>query len=141
VTDPIRLLAIRAEALSVDEVYEAVRGPRVGGIALFVGTVREFDHGKGVQGLDYSSHPSVDAELQAVAEEVVKSFDVLALAAVHRVGHLEIGDIAVIVAVACEHRGQAFDAAHQLVDELKKRVPIWKHQLFSDGSEEWVGSA
>lgn len=138
-TDAIKMLEIRRTELSVDEVYGLIAQPRAGGLALFVGTVREHDHGKDVSALEYSAYPSADDELRAVAEEVVKSHDVLAVAAVHRIGHLEIGDIAVVVGVAAEHRGEAFAAARQLIDQLKRRVPIWKHQHFLDGSEEWVG--
>lgn len=139
-SDVIRLLALREEELSVDEVLAAVRDARAGGIALFVGAVRDHDHGKGVTGLDYSAHPTVDAVLREVADEVAAQHDVLALAAVHRVGTLGIGDLAVVVAVACAHRGEAFTAARQLIDELKRRVPIWKHQRFGDGTDEWVGA-
>jgi molybdopterin synthase catalytic subunit len=138
-TDPIRLIAIRETELSVDEVLRAVRVPRAGGIALFVGAVRDHDGGKDVSSLGYSAHPSVEAELRHVAEEVVAAYPVEALAAVHRIGDLAIGDLAVVTAVACPHRGEAFDACRRLIDELKSRVPIWKHQVFSDASEEWVG--
>lgn len=134
------LLGIRDTALSVDEVYEAVRHPEAGGIALFVGTVRDHDQGKDVRSLDYSGHPTAEAMLGEIAAETVASYDVKSLAAVHSVGDLEIGDIAVIVAVGCAHRGEAFDAARYLIDELKSRLPIWKHQNFSDGTEEWVGT-
>ena len=74
-----------------------------------------------------------------MAEEVADRSAVIALAAVHRVGHLEIGDLAVVVAVSAAHRGAALAACHELIDTLKARVPIWKHQLFSDGTDEWVG--
>jgi molybdopterin synthase catalytic subunit len=140
VNDPIRMLEIRDSPLSVDEIFALVRHSEAGGIALFVGSVRNHDHGKGVDGLNYSAHPSVDETLREVADEVVAAYDVLALAAVHRIGQLGIGDLAVVIGVACPHRGDAFDAARQLIDELKKRVPIWKHQGFVDGSEEWVGT-
>jgi molybdopterin synthase catalytic subunit len=140
VTDPIRLLEIRESELSVDEVFALVRHPQAGGVAIFVGAVRDHDHGKSVTGLDYTAHPTVEATLHEVAAEVVEAYDVLALAAVHRVGALAIGDLAVVVAVACPHRGDAFGAARQLIDELKKRVRIWKHQNFDDGTEEWVGA-
>ena len=139
-TDAIRLLAVRDDALSLDEAYTAVQDATAGGIALFVGTVRDHDGGKGVSSLDYSAHPTVEAVLREVAEEVVDGHDVVALAALHRVGQLAIGDVAVVVAVSCVHRGEAFAACRQLIDELKGRVPIWKHQSFSDGSEEWVGT-
>lgn len=135
----LRLLDVRDTPLSVDEVFSAVAHPAAGGVALFVGTVRSEDGGREVSGLGYSAHPSAATELRAVAEEVTAAHPVLALAAVHRVGDLSVGDLAVVVAVACPHRGEAFDACRQLIDELKSRVPIWKHQAFADGGEEWVG--
>jgi len=134
------LLAMRDEPLSVDEVLAAVGDPGAGGICVFVGTVRDVDGGRGVRELDYTAHPSVADVLREVADEVAATFPVRALAAVHRVGDLAVGDIAVVVAASAPHRGEAFDACRRLIDELKKRVPIWKHQLFDDGAEEWVGS-
>ncbi|WP_189037589.1 molybdenum cofactor biosynthesis protein MoaE, partial [Streptomyces daqingensis] len=136
--DPIRLLGIREEPLSVDEVFAAVGDDASGGTALFVGTVRDHDGGADVTRLGYSSHPTAEAELRRVAEKVAADFPVRALAAVHRVGELEVGDLAVVVAVSCPHRGEAFDACRRLIDDLKHEVPIWKHQTFSDGTEEWV---
>ena len=135
----LRLLDVRDEPLSVDEVFAAVSDPGAGGVALFVGTVREQDSGRGVAGLGYSAHPGALDELRAVAEQVVAAHPVRALAAVHRVGDLAVGDLAVVVGVACPHRGDAFTACRMLIDELKSRVPIWKHQVFDDGDEEWVG--
>nr|WP_247746679.1 molybdenum cofactor biosynthesis protein MoaE [Streptomyces oryzae] len=137
--DPIRLLEIREAPLSVDEVFTAVGDDAAGGTALFVGTVRNHDGGTDVARLGYSSHPSAQAELRRVAEKVVADHPVRALAAVHRVGDLEVGDLAVVVAVSCPHRAEAFDACRKLIDDLKHEVPIWKHQTFSDGTEEWVG--
>ena len=97
------------------------------------------DGGRGVAGLGYSAHPGVLDELRTVAEEVAAAHPVRALAAVHRVGDLAVGDLAVVVGVSCAHRGDAFAAARMLIDELKSRVPIWKHQVFDDGGDEWVG--
>jgi len=139
VKDTIRLLEIRDTALSVDEVFAAVSDPTAGGVALFVGAVRSSDDGRDVTALGYSAHPSALDQLRAVAEEVAARHQVRALAAVHRVGDLVVGDLAVVVAVACAHRGDAFAAARSLIDELKSRVPIWKHQVFEDGAQEWVG--
>ena len=136
----MRLIAVRDTALSVDEVLAAVRGPGAGGLVVFVGTVRDNDGGKPVGRLGYTAHPSAEAELRAVAESVARRWPVTAVAAVHRVGDLDVGDLAVVVAVACPHRGEAFDAARALIDELKQTAPIWKQQVFSDGSEEWVGT-
>jgi molybdopterin synthase catalytic subunit len=137
----IRLIAIRETELSVDEVRAAVADPAAGGEVLFVGTVRDNDADRGVTALSYTAHPSAEAELRRVAEDIVAKYDVIAVAAVHRVGDLAIGDLAVVVGVACAHRAEAFHACHALIDELKASVPIWKHQRFTDGTDEWVGSA
>lgn len=138
-TEVVRLLDIRDTPLSVDEVYVAVADPGAGGVAVFVGTVRSEDGGRDVTDLGYSAHPSAMDELRAVVEEVAGKYPVRALAAVHRVGDLAVGDVAVVVGASCPHRGEAFDACRALIDELKSRVPIWKHQRFADGDEEWVG--
>jgi molybdopterin synthase catalytic subunit len=137
----VRLIAVRDSELSVDEVRAAVADPRAGGLALFAGAVRDTDHDRDVTALSYSAHPSAEAELRRVAEVIAEKFPVLAIAAVHRVGDLEIGDLAVVVAVACPHRAEAFDACRALIDLLKASVPIWKHQRFAEGDSEWVGSA
>jgi molybdopterin synthase catalytic subunit len=137
----IRLAEIREEPLSVDEVRAAVSDPAAGGIALFAGTVRDQDGGQHVVRLSYSAHPSAAAELRRVAEKVAAEFGVIALAAVHRVGDLDVGDLAVVVAVSCPHRGEAFEACRVLIDTLKHEVPIWKQQWFGNGSSEWVGGA
>ena len=137
----IRLIAIRETELSVDEVRAAVADPAAGGEVLFAGTVRDNDADRGVTALSYTAHPSAEAELRRVAEDIVAKYDVIAVAAVHRVGDLAVGDLAVVAGVACAHRAEAFHACHALIDELKASVPIWKHQRFTDGSDEWVGSA
>ncbi len=136
----VRLIAVRESELSVDEVRAAVADPAAGGIALFAGAVRDTDHGRGVTGLSYSAHPSAAAELRRVAEVIAEKYPVIGIAAVHRVGDLAIGDLAVVLAVSCPHRSEAFDACRDLIDILKASVPIWKHQLFDDGGAEWVGS-
>lgn len=138
--DVIRLIALRAEPLSVDEARAAVASDGAGGIALFAGAVRDHDDGRPVTGMSYTAHPSAEGELRRVAEQIAGKFEVHGLAAVHRVGDLEIGDLAVVVAVSCAHRAEAISACHALIDELKASVPIWKHQRFGDGTSEWVGS-
>ncbi|MET7677867.1 molybdenum cofactor biosynthesis protein MoaE [Streptomyces seoulensis] len=137
---PIRLLGLRDTPLSLDEVYGAVGDDAAGGTALFVGTVRDHDGGRSVSSLEYSAHPSAEAELRRVAEEVAAEFPVRALAAVHRTGLLAIGDVAVITAVSCPHRAEAFAACRKLIDTLKHEVPVWKRQIFADGATEWVGA-
>jgi molybdopterin synthase catalytic subunit len=136
----VRLIAVRESELSVDEVRAAVADPAAGGIALFAGAVRDTDHDRGVTGLSYSAHPSAADELRRVAEVIAGKHPVIGIAAVHRVGDLAIGDLAVVLAVSCPHRAEAFDACRDLIDILKASVPIWKHQRFDDGSAEWVGS-
>jgi molybdopterin synthase catalytic subunit len=136
----IRLIAVRESELSVDEVRAAVADPAAGGIALFAGAVRDSDHDRGVSGLSYSAHPSAVDELRRVAEVIAEKYPVIGIAAVHRVGDLAIGDLAVVLAVSCPHRAEAFDACRDLIDILKASVPIWKHQRFDDGTAEWVGT-
>jgi len=136
----IRLIAVRETELSLDEVRAAVADPAAGGIALFAGAVRDSDHDQGVTGLSYSAHPSAADELWRVAEEIAGKFPVIGIAAVHRTGDLAIGDLAVVLAVSCPHRAEAFEACRELIDMLKASVPIWKHQRFTDGTAEWVGS-
>jgi len=141
-SDPsaVRLVGLRETPLDVAEVVAALDDDGSGGLTLFIGRVRDHDHGKGVVGLDYSAHPTALDTLREVCEKVAAAHDVHGLAAVHRVGSLEIGDIAVVVATTSAHRGTSFDASRLLIDTLKAEVPIWKHQRFNDGSEEWVGS-
>jgi molybdopterin synthase catalytic subunit len=138
--EKVRLTGLRDTALSVDEVLDALGDEAAGGLTLFVGRVRDHDQGKGVVGLDYTAHPSALDKLTEVCERIAGTHDVLAVAAVHRVGRLGIGDAAVVLATAAAHRGEAFAASKDLIDTLKAEVPIWKHQVFSDGTDEWVGS-
>jgi len=136
----VRLVDIRATPLDVAEVLGALADVAAGGQVLFVGAVRDHDHEREVTGLEYSAHPTALDRLREVVEKVAADHDVLAVAAVHRVGRLALGDAAVVVATAAAHRGEAFEASRALIDELKATVPIWKHQLFADGGEEWVGT-
>jgi molybdopterin synthase catalytic subunit len=138
--NPVKLVALRETALDVAEVVAALDDYASGGLTLFVGRVRDHDGGKSVDGLDYSAHDTALATMQAVCERVAEDYDVHGVAAVHRVGTLAIGDIAVIVATTTAHRGEAFAASRALIDTLKAEVPIWKHQRFGDGTEEWVGA-
>jgi molybdopterin synthase catalytic subunit len=136
----VRLLDLREVALDPTEVLAAVDDPAAGGVNLFVGVVRNHDDGEQVDHLDYTAHPSAMDRLREVSEGVASEFEVTALAAVHRTGHLKIGDIAVLVAASAPHRGQAYAASRALIDRLKATVPVWKHQVFQDGREEWVNS-
>ncbi len=134
------LVDIRSTPLSVDEVLAAVDDPAAGGVVSFTGLVRASDSGRTVTSLEYSAHPSALEIMTAVVVAVASSLPVVRVAAVHRVGLLEIGDVAVVVAASAAHRDQAFEAARRLIDDIKAQVPIWKHQLFTDGTEQWVGT-
>jgi molybdopterin synthase catalytic subunit len=136
----IALLDVRDEPLSVDEALAAVADPAAGGVVSFTGLVRSTDGGRVVTALEYTAHPTALAELRRVAEAVVADLDVVRIAALHRVGHLEVGDVAVVVAASAAHRDAAFRAARRLIDDLKATVPIWKDQRFADGTQEWVGT-
>jgi molybdopterin synthase catalytic subunit len=140
VTSVVRLVDIRETPLDVAEVMAALDDEASGGLTLFVGRVRDHDGGRDVDGLDYTAHPTALEKLREVCERIADEYDVHGLAAVHRSGSLAIGDIAVIVATTSSHRGDAFAASRTLIDTLKAEVPIWKHQRFEDGTDEWVGT-
>ena len=140
-TSPVvRLAELRETPLDVAEVVASLDDVTSGGLVLFVGRVRDHDHGQGVDGLDYSAHPTALDVLRSVCARVAEQYDVTGVAAVHRTGSLAVGDIAVVIATTAHHRGEAFEASRALIDTLKAEVPIWKHQQFTDGTDEWVGS-
>ena len=132
---------MRSAELSVDEIRAAAEDPAAGAVALFLGTVRDHDHGRGVTALSYSAHPTAEAELGRVAEKIAASHPILSLAVAHRTGDLRVGDLAVVAAVGAAHRHAAFAACQALIDELKATVPIWKKQFFTESDSEWVDSA
>lgn len=133
------LVKISDAPLMVAEVLAAVSGATVGGTTIFVGAVRDHDDGNEVAALSYSAHPGALETLRSVVADVAAAHPKANLAAVHRVGDLAIGDLAVVVGAGCAHRDEAFAAARDLIEQIKAQVPIWKHQRFADGSEEWVG--
>ena len=133
------LAEVRDSPLSVDEVVAAVRHPAAGAVVTFIGYVRERDHGEAVEVLDYTSHPTAEEVARGLSERLAAEGRAIRIGVVHRTGHLTIGDIAVVAAVSAEHRREAFEVCHALIDEFKSTVPIWKHQTFTDGSDEWVG--
>ncbi|CAM5743020.1 molybdenum cofactor biosynthesis protein MoaE [Mycolicibacterium aubagnense] len=113
-----------------------------GAVVSFAGVVRNHDGGRGVTRLEYSAHPSAAEVLAEVAADVAAAADgVRAIAVSHRIGVLNIGDAALVAAVSADHRAAAFRTCALLVDTVKERLPVWKHQFFTDGTDEWVGSA
>lgn len=137
--DPVRLVAIRETPLSIDECYDAVAHPAAGGIALFVGVVRDHADGRGVDGLDYEAHETLaPKEARRVLEKVAEEIEGVRLAATHRIGSLRIGDKAVVVAASAAHRDAAFRACRLVIDRFKETVPIWKREHFTGAEARWV---
>lgn len=136
---PIDLVAVGAEPIEPGAVVESVAGPAVGGTVLFLGTVRDHSPGKpGVTHLEYEAYAEqVVPKIQEIVDEVREQWDVSRVAAVHRVGSLSIGEVSVAVAVSSSHRVDAFPAARYLIDELKRRAPIWKKEHW-EGGAAWV---
>lgn len=113
-----------------------------GAVVGFVGVIRDHDGGRQVLRLEYSAHPSAGQVLADVVGDVAaQSFGVRAVAASHRIGILQIGEAALVAVVAADHRRAAFETCARLVDAIKAQLPVWKHQFFADGTDEWVGSA
>jgi len=112
-----------------------------GAVVLFSGDVRDHDHGRSVVSLTYEGHPSAQEVLETVVNDFAADSSVTAIAAIHRVGEIPIGQAALVVVVASSHRGDAFMAAGALVDLIKEKLPVWKHQFFADGTDEWVNCA
>jgi molybdopterin synthase catalytic subunit len=134
----VRMVGVSADPLDPALHEAAVENPRAGARVSFCGVVREHDGGRDVVELEYQGHPSAEAVLREIAEEFAAEPEVLALAVSHRVGVLGIGDVALVAAVATAHRHAAFEICGRLVDEVKHRMPIWKRQVFADGTDEWV---
>ncbi|WP_326550734.1 molybdenum cofactor biosynthesis protein MoaE [Micromonospora sp. NBC_01813] len=139
-TVPIRLalVTVTADPLDLAAHEAAVADPRAGAVVSFQGVVRDHDHGRTVTRLEYEGHPSAADVLREVAREVAADPAVYGVAVSHRLGPLAIGDVALVAAVSTAHRAAAFAACARLVDEAKARLPIWKRQIFADGTEEWV---
>ena len=133
------LIDVRDAALDPDEVLQAVRHPSCGGAVLFVGLVRDHNDGRSVTRLEYEAYGSMArGEMRRIADEIAHEHPGVRLAAVHRVGSLAIGELAIVCAASAPHRQQAFEACAMLIDRIKERVPVWKREHGPDGSE-WVG--
>ncbi|MBU5422359.1 molybdenum cofactor biosynthesis protein MoaE [Cellulomonas hominis] len=139
---PAARTVVRAEvtrdAIDPADLAREVGRATAGAVVTFSGVVRDHDLGRAVTGIEYVAHPSAPDVMAAVVADVAARSDVDAVAAVHRIGDLGIGDCALAVAVAAAHRAEAFEAASALVDEVKHRLPVWKRQEFPDGTDEWV---
>jgi molybdopterin synthase catalytic subunit len=137
----VRRADVTEAPIAVEDVRALAADASAGAVVTFSGDVRDHDHGRSVERLEYEGHPTATAVIAAVAAEVASRHDVIAIAVAHRIGPLRVGDAALVAAVSAAHRGEAFQACADLVDEVKHRLPVWKHQVFSDGTDEWVNCA
>lgn len=137
---PVRLAAISAEPLDLDAHLAAVDDAAAGAVTTFVGRVRDHDPDAAtpVVALEYSAHPDAAAALRRIAEDAVGGTGAL-VAVSHRVGRLEVGDAAVVIAVAAAHRAEAFEVCRAVIETIKTGLPVWKRQVESDGTATWLG--
>ena len=136
---------VRAEVteapVSVTELADAVQDAAAGAVVTFEGVVRNHDAERAVTGIGYSCHPTAGQVVKQIAQDVAQQGRVRALGVVHRVGDLSVGEVALAVAVSSDHRAEAFAVCSQIVEEVKKRLPVWKRQTFTDGSSQWSNIA
>jgi len=132
-------ISLSTEPIDYTALTESVRSPQAGAVVLFLGTVREMTQGRRTVALDYEAYPGMaESKLSELLEEAARLWPVIRAAIAHRLGHLELGEVSVAVAVSTPHRHQAFEAGKYLIDRLKEVVPIWKKENWDDGSTEWV---
>lgn len=132
---------VTKEIIEVEKLAALVRDKRAGAVVVFSGDVRDHDGGKEVLSLTYEIHPTANDQIALITQALLKERDVVKVALSHRYGEIEIGETAFAVAVSAVHREAAFETCSALVDEIKDKLPIWKHQRFSDGTDEWVNTA
>ena len=137
-TAQVRRAVVTEELLSVDEHAALVNDDSAGAVVTFSGVVRDHDGGRTVRELEYVGHPSAADIVAEVAADLATRPGIRAIAVSHRLGLLAIGDVALAAAVSGDHRAAAFEVCSDLVDEVKRRLPVWKRQVFGDGEEEWV---
>jgi molybdopterin synthase catalytic subunit len=129
------------EPIHIQELSKLVANPHSGAVVTFCGDVRDHDGGKEVAALLYEIHPSAPEQIKLITQSVIGRFEIEKVAVAHRFGDIAIGETAFAVAVSAAHRQAAFDACSAIVDEVKAKLPIWKHQKFTDGTDEWVNCA
>jgi len=135
----MRRASILTSEINPASLIKEVGSPQYGAISLFVGTVREVNEGRSVSAIEYSSYKSMaGAELERILEEAEARFAVSALIVEHRIGLLALGEVSVAIAAAHAHRAPALDCTRYVIEEIKKRVPIWKKEHYTDGTREWV---
>jgi molybdopterin synthase catalytic subunit len=132
------LVAVSSEPLDVSAHEALVTLPTAGAHVVFCGVVRDTDHGRTVVELEYQGHPNAESVLRELADAIAAEDGVLAVAVSHRIGTLTVGEPALVAAVATAHRREAFETCARLVEQVKAQLPIWKRQVFADGTDEWV---
>jgi molybdopterin synthase catalytic subunit len=133
------VVRIQEEAIDQAALVASLAASGDGAVATFLGTVRDHNEGRRVVALEYHAYPAMaEAEMKRIADETRARFEISALVLVHRIGKLAIGDVSVLVAVAAPHRAAAFDACRHAMEEIKRRAPVWKREIFDEGSA-WVG--
>jgi molybdopterin synthase catalytic subunit len=125
----------------IQELSKLVGNPHSGAVVTFCGDVRDHDGGKEVASLLYEIHPSAPEQIKLITQSVIGRFEIEKVAVAHRYGDIAIGETAFAVAVSAAHRQAAFDACSAIVNAVKDQLPIWKHQKFTDGTDEWVNCA
>ncbi|MBU6365790.1 MAG: molybdenum cofactor biosynthesis protein MoaE [Gemmatimonadetes bacterium] len=132
-------MAVVTAPISLDALIRRVQGPGTGALAAFLGTVRNVNDGRAVRGMDYEAYgPMAEAELGRIVAETLGQVPGVAIAVEHRVGTLAVGDVSVAVVASHPHRAPAFEAARRIIEELKRRVPIWKREHYAEGDWEWL---
>ena len=129
---------VTAQPIDEAALRRSVLAPTAGALVAFSGIVRNHDHGRSIRSLDYQSHPDAERILAECCARIAAESG-LPVAAAHRIGALQIGDVALFAVVAASHRREAFETCERLVEEIKHTIPIWKRQWFDDGASEWVG--
>jgi molybdopterin synthase catalytic subunit len=137
----VHLATVTDQPLDAEKIKSLVADHTTGAVVVFSGDVRNHDHGREVISLTYESHPSAADVMESVVRTLADQLDITHIAAAHRVGEIPIGESALVVAVGSSHRGDAFGACREIVDQIKLQLPVWKHQRFADGTEEWVNCA
>lgn len=133
------MIQLTTKLIDYNALTEQVRRNDCGAVVTFLGTVREMTEGRVTMALDYEAYPGMaEKKMAEIERETREKWPVVDIAMVHRLGHLELGEVSVAVAVSCPHRGQAFDACRYAIDRLKDMVPIWKKENWADGRTEWV---
>jgi molybdopterin synthase catalytic subunit len=132
---------VTTQIIEVEQLAALVRDNRAGAVVVFSGDVRNHDGGKEVLSLTYEIHPTANEQIALITDALLAQSDVIKVALSHRYGEIAIGETAFAVAVSAVHREAAFETCSALVDEIKEKLPIWKHQRFTDGTDEWVNTA